>query len=62
MMGEERVYGLRSPVDGRGSAARFGGGRRTADRHYLALVAAEARRLGAQLRPTSVKRQPGPNS
>jgi hypothetical protein len=30
---------------------RIRGGRRAADRHYLAVVVAEARRLGRQLRP-----------
>jgi hypothetical protein len=32
--------------------------RRAADRHYLAVVAAEARRLGRELRPAASSRRP----
>lgn len=36
-----------------GPRARRAGARRAADRHYVAVVAAEARRLARQLRPSA---------
>ena len=33
---------------------RVGDSRRRADRHYVAVVAAEARRLARQMRPSSI--------
>jgi hypothetical protein len=46
----------RADVDAGGGA----GARRPAERHYLAVVAAEARRLGRQLRPPLPRTPIGP--
>jgi hypothetical protein len=49
MRGERRDQN--GPKPPRDVGARRAGVRRPADRHYLAVVAAEARRLAHQLRP-----------